>query len=146
MLGGLDEGLWPPRTETDAFLNRPMRAGIGLSPPERRIGQTAHDFAQALGCADVVISRAAKRGGKPMVPSRFLQRLKAFVGERVFAGIVEGGERFRRLARLLDTPKPAPPLPRPKPRPDPALFPRSLSVTEIETLVRDPMRSSRATS
>jgi ATP-dependent helicase/nuclease subunit B len=39
---------------------------------------------------------------------------------------------------MLDTPKPAPPLGRPAPKPDPALFPRSLSVTEIETLVRDP--------
>src|SRR3712207_3032759 len=67
VLGGLDEGVWPPRAETDAFLNRPMRSRIGLSPPERRIGQTAHDFVQALGCPDVVITRTAKRDGKPMV-------------------------------------------------------------------------------
>ena len=58
VLGGLDEGTWPPRTVTDAFLNRPMRARVGLMPPERRIGQTAHDFVQALGTHDVVITRA----------------------------------------------------------------------------------------
>jgi ATP-dependent helicase/nuclease subunit B len=138
VLGGLDEGTWPPRTETDAFLNRPMRARVGLAPPERRIGQTAHDFVQALGCADVVMTRAQKRDGSPMVPSRFLQRLKAFVGPEPWKAMVAGGERYRILARTLDTPEPAPPLPRPAPRPDPALFPRSLSVTEIETLVRDP--------
>jgi ATP-dependent helicase/nuclease subunit B len=138
VLGGLDEGTWPPRTETDAFLNRPMRARIGLAPPERRIGQTAHDFVQALGCADVVMTRAQKRDGSPMVPSRFLQRLKAFSGLETWAALVTAGERYRALARALDTPQPAPPLPRPSPRPDPALFPRSLSVTEIETLVRDP--------
>ncbi len=50
VLGGLDEGVWPPKAETDAFLNRPMRARVGLAPPERRLGQTAHDFVQALGC------------------------------------------------------------------------------------------------
>lgn len=138
VLGGLDEGVWPPRIETDAFLNRPMRARVGLSPPERRIGQTAHDFAQALGCDDVVLTRAAKRNGSPMVPSRFLQRLKAFAGEPVWSGLVAGGERYRGLARALDTGAPAPPLLRPSPKPDPALFPRTLSVTEIETLVRDP--------
>ena len=138
VLGGLDEGTWPPRTETDAFLNRPMRARVGLAPPERRIGQTAHDFVQALGCPDVVITRAQKRDGSPMVPSRFLQRLKAFVGEEAWERMVTAGERYRRLARILDTPAPAPPLPRPAPKPDPALFPRTSRVTEIETLVRDP--------
>jgi len=138
VLGGLDEGTWPPRTVTDAFLNRPMRARVGLMPPERRIGQTAHDFVQALGTHDVVITRAQKRDGSPMVPSRFLQRLKAFAGEDIWKRMVKAGERYRRLATTLDTPEPAPPLPRPRPKPDPALFPRSLSVTEIETLVRDP--------
>jgi ATP-dependent helicase/nuclease subunit B len=138
VFGGLDEGVWPPRVETDAFLNRPMRARIGLAPQERRIGQTAHDFAQALGAQEVVITRAQKRDGSPMVPSRFLQRLEAFCGKPVWAEVTARGERYRRLARALDTPKPAAPLRRPAPRPDPALFPRSLSVTEIETLVRDP--------
>ncbi len=138
VLGGLDEGIWPPRTVTDAFLNRPMRARVGLMPPERRIGQTAHDFVQALGTHDVVITRAHKRDGSPMVPSRFLQRLKAFTGKDVWERMVRSGEYYRRLASTLDTPEPAPPLPRPRPKPDPALFPRSLSVTEVETLVRDP--------
>jgi len=138
VLGGLDEGTWPPRTVTDAFLNRPMRARVGLMPPERRIGQTAHDFVQALGTHDVVITRAHKRDGSPMVPSRFLQRLKAFAGKEVWERMTKAGEYYRRLARTLDTPEPAPPLPRPRPKPDPALFPRDLSVTEIEILVRDP--------
>ncbi|WP_371826821.1 double-strand break repair protein AddB [Microvirga sp. VF16] len=138
VLGGLDEGTWPPRTVTDAFLNRPMRSRVGLMPPERRIGQTAHDFVQALGTHDVVITRAQKRDGSPMVPSRFLQRLKAFTGKEVWERMTKSGDYYRRLARTLDTPEPAPPLPRPRPKPDPALFPRSLSVTEIETLLRDP--------
>jgi ATP-dependent helicase/nuclease subunit B len=138
VLGGLDEGLWPPRAETDAFLNRPMRARIGLTPPERRIGQTAHDFVQALGVCDAVITRALKRDGSPMVPSRFLQRLKALTGDEVWRDVVARGARFRAYARLLETPDPVPPLPRPAPKPDAALVPRSLSVTEIETLIRDP--------
>jgi ATP-dependent helicase/nuclease subunit B len=138
VLGGLDEGVWPPRTETDAFLNRPMRARVGLAPPERRIGQTAHDFVQALGVEDAVVTRAQKRNGSPMVPSRFLQRIKAFAGDAIWAEMTEAGGRYLRLARVLDTPEPMPPLRRPAPKPDTAMFPRTLSVTEIETLVRDP--------
>ncbi|MGF3021725.1 double-strand break repair protein AddB [Methylobacterium aquaticum] len=140
VLGGLDEGVWPPKAETDAFLNRPMRNRVGLPPPERRLGQTAHDFVQALGCPDAVITRAHKREGAPTVPSRFLQRLRAFAGEEAWTTLVAGGQRFRGLAAAIEAgPGPVPPRPRrPAPRPDPALFPRSLSVTEIETLVRDP--------
>ncbi len=138
VLGGLDEGTWPPRTITDAFLNRPMRARVGLAPPERRIGQTAHDFVQALGTHDVVITRAQKRDGSPMVPSRFLQRLKAFTGDAVWSDMVLAGNTYRDWAGMLDAPQPVRALRRPAPRPDPALFPRSLSVTEIEILVRDP--------
>jgi ATP-dependent helicase/nuclease subunit B len=52
--------------------------------------------------------------------------------------MVHGGECYLGLARALETPQPAARLLPPAPTPDPALFPRSLSVTEIETLVRDP--------
>lgn len=138
VVGGLDEGLWPPRAETDAFLNRPMRARVGLSAPERRIGQTAHDFVQALGAEEVVISRALKRDGQPTVPSRFLQRLAAFAGEEAWSAVVGRGEHYRRLAHALDRGEPVQPLRRPAPKPGGELFPPSLSVTEIETLVRDP--------
>ncbi|MBO1022238.1 double-strand break repair protein AddB [Methylobacterium sp. SD274] len=140
VLGGLDEGVWPMKTVTDAFLNRPMRERIGLNPPERRIGQTAHDFVQALGCHDAVITRSAKREGAPTVPSRFIQRLQAFAGEACWDRARENGRRFLGYAGALDRGEgPVPPrLTQPKPKPDPALFPRSLSVTEVETLVRDP--------
>ena len=140
VLGGLDETVWPVRQTTDAFLNRPMRGQVGLSPPERRIGQAAHDFVQALGTHDAVVTRAAKREGSPTVPSRFLQRLRAFGGDAVWAGATARGQRLRGLAAILDRGQEAPPLrlTRPAPRPDPDLFPSRLSVTEVETLVRDP--------
>ncbi|MHC2104956.1 double-strand break repair protein AddB [Methylobacterium sp.] len=138
VLGGLDEGVWPVRTLTDAFLNRPMRERVGLNPPERRIGQMAHDFVQALGCRDALITRALKREGSPTVPSRLIQRLRALAGDARWEAVLEAGRRFTGLAARLDAAPPEKRLKRPAPKPDPALFPRSLSVTEIETLVRDP--------
>jgi ATP-dependent helicase/nuclease subunit B len=137
VLGGLDETIWPPATQTDAFLNRPMRAELGLSPPERRIGQTAHDFAAAFGAERVVLTRALKRGGAPTVASRFLQRLAALAGE-AWPQCRRRGNRYVALARTLDRPATAIRIKRPEPRPPVSLRPHQLSVTRIETLRRDP--------
>jgi ATP-dependent helicase/nuclease subunit B len=138
LLAGLDESVWPPSPDTDAFLNRAMRAELGLSPPERRIGQTAHDFVSALGAAETILSRAKKRGSSPTVASRFLQRLGAFAGEAEMSAMERRGARYLDWARELDRAEPGKPIKRPEPKPDVALRPMRLSVTRIETLRRDP--------
>ena len=138
LLAGLDETIWPPAAATDPFLNRPMRAALGLSPPERRIGQTAHDFAQAMGAPVVVLSRAAKRGGVPTTPSRFLQRMQALAGPSCWDECRGRGDAWLRLARMIDQAGPTKPIGAPHPRPSLDLRPRRLSVTRIETLRRDP--------
>ena len=138
LLGGLDETIWPPQAQADPFLNRPMRHELGLSSPERRIGQTAHDFSQAMGHRTVILSRAMKRGGSPTGPSRFLLRLGA-LGGRDWEGCRTRGQRVLGFARALDTSaRMAVPARRPSPTPPLELRPAQLSVTQIETLRRDP--------
>jgi ATP-dependent helicase/nuclease subunit B len=63
ILGGLVEGVWPPSPRIDPWLSRPMRHELGLDLPERRIGLSAHDFAQLLGAPEIILSHAAKVGG-----------------------------------------------------------------------------------
>jgi ATP-dependent helicase/nuclease subunit B len=138
VLGGLNEGTWPPDARSDAWLSRPMRLALGLDLPERRIGLSAHDFAQMLGAREVILTRAAKLGGAPTVASRFLQRLAAVAGER-WQTALQHGEKYLAWARTLDRPRGAPrPAPRPVPRPPLAARPARLSVTEIEHWLRDP--------
>ena len=138
LLGGLDETVWPPQARTDPFLNRPMRAALGLTPPERRIGQTAHDFEQAMGAGAVILTRAQKRGGTPCVASRFLLRLAALCGS-AWDDVRARGRETLALARMVDDTRRAPvPILRPRPTPPVALRPDRLSVTQIETLRRDP--------
>lgn len=138
VLGGLVEGVWPPEAEADAWLSRPMRHELGLDLPERRIGLSAHDFAQALGAREIVLSRPAKLGGEPTVASRFVQRLAAVVGEGRWEIAQKNGARYVALARKLDETKAVMPAPRPEPKPPFEARPRQLSVTEIEDLLRDP--------
>lgn len=137
-LAGLDETVWPPRGETDAFLNRAFRASLGLSSPDRRIGQTAHDFAQGFGAPEVILSRAKKRGGAPTTPSRFLQRMEALAGTPAFSPLRERGNHWLDLARRVDLAAAEKPLKRPSPCPPLDLRPQKLSVTRIEMLRRDP--------
>jgi len=138
VLGGLIEGAWPPETRTDAWLSRPMRLALGLDLPERRIGLSAHDFAQMLGAREVILTRAAKIGGAPTAPSRFVQRLAAVAGERRWQAAVERGNMYLAWARALDRPQRMAPIPRPAPKPPRAARPKKLSVTEIEHWLRDP--------
>ena len=115
-----------------------MRAEFGLSAPERRIGQTAHDFLAALGAPEAILSRARKRGGEPTVPSRFLQRIGAAAGADAVRAAERRGETYLDFARALDRPEAVAPAKRPAPCPPVELRPRKLSVTRVETLRRDP--------
>ena len=137
VLGGLAEGTWPPDSNNDAWLSRPMRLALGLDLPERRIGLSAHDFAQLLGARDVILSRAAKIAGAPTVPSRFIQRLAAIAGTR-WQDAVKRGDTYVGWARELDRPEKIAAAPQPAPTPPRAARPKSLSVTEIEDWLRDP--------
>jgi ATP-dependent helicase/nuclease subunit B len=138
ILGGLVEGVWPPAPRSDPWLSRPMRHQLGLDLPERRIGLSAHDFAQLLGADEVILSHAAKLGGAPSVASRFLHRLEAVAGETRWSAAKAAGEKYIHFANELDRPEKVEPIPQPMPKPPRAARPLKLSVTAIEDWLRDP--------
>jgi ATP-dependent helicase/nuclease subunit B len=138
VLGGLNEGTWPAETAIDPWLNRPMRRDFGLPAPERKIGLSAHDFQQAMGSAEVVMTRAFRVGGAPTVPSRWLLRLDAFLQCLGLTYEIENAGVLRGWQRRLDRRDPVEAVTRPSPKPGAQYRPRSLSVTQIETWMRDP--------
>jgi ATP-dependent helicase/nuclease subunit B len=138
ILGGLVEGVWPPAPRVDPWLSRPMRHELRLDLPERRIGLSAHDFAQLLGTDDVILTHAAKVGGAPAVASRFLHRLEAVAGEARWDEARSAGEKYVSFAAELDQPDDVQPIEQPAPKPPVATRPLKLSVTAIEDWLRDP--------
>ncbi|MGX9178933.1 double-strand break repair protein AddB [Mesorhizobium sp. BHbdii] len=138
VVGGLNEGVWPRKPESDRFMSRLMKTGIDLEPPERRIGLAAHDFQMAMGVKKVVLARSARSGDAPAVPSRWLQRLLTFIGKDHAAVLRRRGDEFLSWARALDAGERRDFAPRPQPKPPQAVRPQHFSVTEIETLRRDP--------
>ena len=141
VLAGLEEGVWPASASVDPFLSRPMRARLGLPSPERRVGQAAHDFAQAACAREVVLVTRERRAGQPAVMSRWLWRLETLARGAGLA--LPRRDDILTVARGLDAPLADPPpslatAHAPEPRPPLAARPRELSVTDVEKLVRDP--------
>lgn len=137
VLGGLNEGTWPADIDPGPWFSRPMRQSFGLPPLEQRIGQAAHDFAQAAAAPTVVLSRAVKVGGAQTVPSRWLLRLGALLGKDPRWSATRRTDVIV-WAEIIDRPAEVRPVAPPRPTPPVALRPRSLSVTRIERLLRDP--------
>lgn len=136
VLAGLEEGVWPQGAPIDPFLSRPMRQRLGLPPPERRIGLTAHDFAQAASAPDVVLVHCERRGGAPAVESRWLWRLKTLAAG---AGLtLPRRDDVLDWVRAMDAPAPYAPIGRPAPKPPTEDRPRKMAVTRVEALTRDP--------
>ena len=138
ILGGLVEGVWPADTPEDPWLSRPMRAAVGLSPPERQVGLAAHDFAQALAGPEVILTRARKRDGAPVLPSRWLQRLEALAGGDPHWQKTASNAASAWARTLAGSGEKGYPLAKPKPMPPTEARPRRLAVTRIETWIRDP--------
>ncbi len=137
VLGGLVETVWPPAPEPGPWLSRPMRATVGLPSMEIAIGNAGHDFlSAAMAASEVILSCPQRRDGAPAVPARWLTRLDALLeGARTRLPEHPAVAWARSLDLPPDGPKPVSP---PRPCPPVAVRPSRLSVTEIETWLRDP--------
>lgn len=137
VLGSLVEGVWPPISDPGPWLSRSMRATIGLPSSEQMVGQAAHDFVSfACSASTVVMSYPRRRDNAPVVPARWLSWLETLLAsENTRLQQHPAAGWARALDQPIDGPKPVRP---PRPCPPIDLRPRSLSVTEIETWLRDP--------
>ena len=140
ILGGLNQGVWPGEPQTDPWLSRPMKHELGLGPPERRIGLSAHDFVQRFSTGDVVLTYARKIDGAPATPSRWILRLEALLAAAGVDRSAHAASPWHAIARALSSPSAPIRIPPPHPAPPVAARPRRLSVTAIETLINNPYR------
>ena len=116
-----------------------MRHELGLDLPERRIGLSAHDFAQLLGADEVILShcrqsRRRARGGLALPAPAGGGRRRGALESR------EGtpAKNTFTTQRELDRPDKVEPIAQPAPKPPRAARPLKLSVTAIEDWLRDP--------
>jgi len=137
ILGGLNEGVWPPDAGHDPWMSRPMRKEFGLPAQDQMIGFAAHDFVQGFCSTRVVMTRAQKVAGTPTLPSRWLDRLATIL--QAGGMMLEDLSKNPYLAWLgnLDN-APAIACQRPQPKPPLAARPKGISVTKVDTWLKDP--------
>jgi ATP-dependent helicase/nuclease subunit B len=140
ILGGLNEGAWPAPAPEDPFLSRSLRESLGLPAADARIGLAAHDFAQFANAKEVVLTRAIRAKGAPTIASRWIWRLSTLAKAPDPKATPLAPKHDPRVwARALDAPHET--IPIRAPRPTPAAqghFITRLSITDVETLIRDP--------
>lgn len=134
---GLNEGTWPQSPGADAVLAPGVLRALSLPGAEFRIGLAAHDLAGAMGAPEVVLSRAQRDVDGPTIPSRFLLRVEALLGD-----LARGHTETTIPAILPQIDRAPPPSPeryrRPKPRPTSAQRKVTISATALDRLLGDP--------
>ncbi|MET0251353.1 MAG: double-strand break repair protein AddB [Novosphingobium sp.] len=134
--GALHEGSWPAAPAPDPLLAPAVLRALGVPGADFRIGLAAHDLAAVLGAPQVVLSHSRRDAAGPVIPSRFLLRIRAMLGADLLPR--HGEERAPRLARAIDHAPPGPPFPRPQPRPTAAQRLVGISATALDRLRGDP--------
>jgi ATP-dependent helicase/nuclease subunit B len=115
---------------------RKLVGSMTAGKQERRLGLTAHDFAQAACAPQVTLVHSQRREGSPAVESRWLWRLRTLARG---AGVtLPGRPELLDWARALDAADAYAPCPRPNPKPPVEDRPDRYAVTRIEALTRDP--------
>ena len=135
--GGLNERSWPQPPGADSLLAPAILRALGIPGAEFRIGLAAHDLAGAMGAPSVILSRSLRDAEGPTLPSRFLLRVEALLGddldrehrEKAIPALLPHLDRLR---------PPVEPYPRPAPEPSRALRDVTIRVTALDRLLGDP--------
>lgn len=139
LCAGLNEGTWPQRSTTDPLLAPPVLRALGVPGADFRIGLAAHDLAGMLGAPEVVLSRSDRDESGPAIPSRFLMRVRALLGEDLLHRHIDRTPVD--WARTINAPEEKPALyARPAPAPDAEQRKVRLSVTALDRLRADPFQ------
>ncbi len=138
IIGGLNENLWPNMPNEINWLSRDMLEQVGLPSADIHLGKSANDFAQIISSPDVLLTRAERDGNVPTVASPFLTRLSMVLEKTDMLDRLNSKSQLSAINDALDTPAKILPITPPEPLPPKNARPKTLSVSAVEMLLRDP--------
>ena len=139
ILGGLNEGVWPPFSQRDMWINNASRTQLGLPDRHWRIALSAHDFMMAAASPEVMITRSVITDGAPTQISRWLARLDAVVAAAGLSSYLDKQiPVWMKAVNARKIPDIVKPIVRPEPKPALAHRPSQISATDFDQLITDP--------
>ncbi len=139
ILGDLTLNSWPSGKFSPWF-SRQMFREMEMPYAEDAMALAAHDFTSFLHRAEVFISLSAYRNGEPTVESPFVSRIRTFYCAITGEKKMEPYNAYHPLIEKLDSGNLTPAAPASRPRPTPPADARmnTLSITDIETILKNP--------
>lgn len=138
ILTNFNETDWPEQSPHDPWLNQETSRLLDLTPVRNRIGQVAYDLYLLAHNSNLLITRSLKNLDQLTTASRWLIRLeilskKLNIESQLYNeqhNLLHWSKHYYRAEPLLKE--------QDLPRPASHLRPRTLSVTSVEKLMRDP--------
>ncbi|MDR1267632.1 MAG: PD-(D/E)XK nuclease family protein [Holosporales bacterium] len=134
ILGGLNEETW--MANSDRWLSTRERQSLGLCFGEQKKGLLAHDFIAAFGAPELFLTRTCLKGGVQTRPILWLKQLEAHFG--TLDPWRSQAAPYKELIPSLYGRGELPCRPRPCPCPPVEVRPKTLPVTQIAWLMRNP--------
>jgi ATP-dependent helicase/nuclease subunit B len=134
ILGGLNEEIW--MATKDRWLSPKDRQHLGLLFQEQKNGFLTHDFVTALGAQEVFLTRSCVVQDRQATPVSWLKRLETYFGN--LRPWRERATVYKQLAQYAYGQKERHPSTRPLPSPHLSDRPKTLPVTHIALLMRNP--------
>jgi len=123
---GMNEGQFPVIKKEGSLIGSGKEKELGFPSIDAKIAEAASDFAEMLANSSVFLTRSGTLAGREQQPVRFLDNVD-LKGEEKYTGW------FHQLRKADYQPKQ-----RPTPNPNSEYRPKSISVSGIEKLMRDP--------
>ncbi|MBN9413443.1 MAG: double-strand break repair protein AddB [Candidatus Paracaedimonas acanthamoebae] len=138
IIGGMNEKNWPGNSQQSPWLNEGMRTILGLPTRAKWYELKKNLWVNLLRAPEVILTRALREEGQIEPASRWWLELLAKLKAKGQYETHYLSSVYQQWAKILDHPLEQKILFRPAPCPPLEARPRTLSVTQIETWIRDP--------
>lgn len=138
LLANMQDQLWPGLASPSAWLNLAQQQALGLPSPEEHTSLMAHDILLLGSNAEVVMTCPTREQGSPTTPSRFIERLIAFLAVHGIKKETLQANHYLHWAHAMHEATNYIPAEAPQPKPSRDRRPATMNVSHLDYMASDP--------
>ena len=125
IISDLNESIYPGKNFNSPWLNKKMQEELCLDSKQANLGTAFYEFYLNLHNPNILLTRAKKHGSNTqMLPSQFILHLEHILGDKIHKRIAAPKHLHIEKEQIKESSS--------------LVFPRQISATDIETLIRAP--------